>query len=140
MPTTQKTLHHCAGCGQRNRPSGFVLCRDCWHSKVPRVDKIAFNKLRGQTLKAEAAAVIIANVRRQSAEPILGVGWHSMTTAPKGGLVEVILLLKDGKEVTGHWASDLSGEDQPAFEGWFKRVSQYSCMEVNPVGWKPVQS
>jgi len=42
-----------------------------------------------------------------------------------------------------HWASDLSGEEQPPFEGWFVPVKDQSgrilyYMEIRePVSWKP---
>lgn len=42
-----------------------------------------------------------------------------------------------------HWASDLSGEDQPPFEGWFRPVkdsdgrTSYYAYIGEPVAWRP---
>jgi hypothetical protein len=45
--------------------------------------------------------------------------WQPMKTAPRT-TKHVQLLMKDGKvHPEAHFASDLSGEEQPAFEGWF---------------------
>lgn len=82
--------------------------------------------------------------------------WQSMKNAPRGwtygkGLPHVQLVDKEGTIYPDcHWASDTSGSEQPAFEGWFypvytdqwdfktqksvKRVSYYAEVR-NPVMW-----
>lgn len=42
---------------------------------------------------------------------------------------------KDGREVEAHYACDLSGENQPPFEGWFERRGTYFSA-VEPVAWR----
>lgn len=63
--------------------------------------------------------------------------WRPMDSAPKNS-TNVRLLLKNGQEVVGHFAEDLSGEEQPAFSGWFKQIDRATCVGVVPVGWKPL--
>jgi hypothetical protein len=49
------------------------------------------------------------------------LAWQPIETAPKGR--DVVVLTKNRAGCHGyliaHWASDLSGEEQPPFEGWF---------------------
>ena len=62
-----------------------------------------------------------------------------MESAPKNcTLVEV--KLPDLTVVEAHWASNLSGEEQPAFEGWFVRDGGCGYVGVpNPILWRPLQ-
>lgn len=67
-------------------------------------------------------------------------GWKPMCNAPKGKHVQ--LLLKDGSVCQdAHWAQDLSGEEQPAYSGWFYRSSETLFDQVypDPVGWRDVE-
>lgn len=60
--------------------------------------------------------------------------WLPMNTAPINGTI-FMARLKDGtiyKEC--HWASDLSGEYQAPFEGWFI-ASGNSYTEIDPIEW-----
>lgn len=69
--------------------------------------------------------------------------WNPMTTAPRDAS-EVLVLTRDGRELVAHWADDSSGEEQPAFRGWFRavvnrdsgRVLYYAQIDT-PVGWLP---
>lgn len=62
--------------------------------------------------------------------------WEPMKTAPRDA-TEIVGLMPDGNERTIHWASDLSGSEQPPFEGWFYRLgSRYVGCE--PVKWRPL--
>lgn len=37
----------------------------------------------------------------------------------------------------GHWAQDLSGEEQPPFSGWFYKCDYgYQQFEREPIGWR----
>lgn len=60
--------------------------------------------------------------------------WLPINTAPVNGTT-FVARLKDGtvhKEC--HWASDLSGEYQPPFEGWFV-ANEKSYTEIHPIEW-----
>lgn len=66
-------------------------------------------------------------------------GWRPMDEAPKNA-TWVFVRLPDGAEVAAHWASDLSGEEQPPFEGWFvggKHTSGFRQVK-DPVLWRPL--
>lgn len=64
--------------------------------------------------------------------------WQPMKTAPRNA-TDVRLKLKNGETVIGHWASDLSGEDQPPFEGWFEKKPHLNCFtEVKPFAWRSI--
>jgi len=71
------------------------------------------------------------------------MNWHPMSTAPRN-CTHVRLLMSDGTiHENAHWASDFSGEEQPAFEGWFipmlnteGKLLGYEEV-VGPKGWQP---
>lgn len=67
--------------------------------------------------------------------------WDPMANAPRP-CTEI-----RGRTATGqllepmHFAQDLSGEDQPAFCGWFVPSSSGSgFVEVSPVEWQPLRA
>lgn len=65
--------------------------------------------------------------------------WQSIDTAPKGRTVKV--KLSSGKILKAHFAQDLSGEEQPPFQGWFTERSkvhpEYGFIQIDtPVAWK----
>lgn len=70
--------------------------------------------------------------------------WQPMSTAPKN-CTHVQVRMRDGTiHDDAHWASDLSGEEQPPFEGWFRpvkrsdgRVSYYAGIS-EPCQWRPM--
>lgn len=65
-------------------------------------------------------------------------GWRSMTSAPtKGPIVEVEVKTKDGRVVDAHFARDLSGDEQPPFEGWFEQAGS-GFAQVEAVAWRPI--
>lgn len=68
-------------------------------------------------------------------------GWLSIDDAPKNARW-VIGLFESGAELEVHWASDLSGEEQPPFRGWFARYpgggERGFYQTDEPVAWKPV--
>ena len=69
-----------------------------------------------------------------------GERWQPIKTAPKDA-TEVRVLMRDGTmHEKAHWASDLSGEDQPAFQGWFipsPDTSGFREIE-EPTHWRPL--
>jgi hypothetical protein len=64
--------------------------------------------------------------------------WQHMDTAPKNA-TEVEVLTRDDKIVVAHWASDLSGEEQPPFRGWFVRKASYFGEIETPKEWRPLK-
>jgi hypothetical protein len=64
--------------------------------------------------------------------------WQPVETAPKGKTVEV--QLRSGKLLEAHYAQDLSGEEQPPFQGWFRHVSPSSCAGIEtPIRWRELK-
>jgi hypothetical protein len=64
--------------------------------------------------------------------------WRKMSTAPHDATwVEV--RMRDGTIHQAHWASNLSGEEQPPFEGWFIRSGSAHTYQgiADPVAWRP---
>jgi len=72
-----------------------------------------------------------------SLEPVGSEPWHTMSTAPHNARW-VQVKMRDGQIMRAHWASDLSGEEQPAFEGWFVDAGTYMCGIDDPVMWRPM--
>lgn len=72
---------------------------------------------------------------RRSARP-----WQSMNTAPKNA-TDVEVVTPDGNQVIAHYAENLSGEEQPAFRGWFTQVGTGRgayFREIKPSRWRPL--
>lgn len=65
----------------------------------------------------------------------LNMNWNPIKTIPKD-CTEVIILSENGKEYTGHYACNLSGEEQPAFEGIFYKTGNYYSEVPRPISWK----
>jgi hypothetical protein len=61
--------------------------------------------------------------------------WQPIRTAPHNA-TWVDVKMKDGRVLRAHWASDLSGEDQPAFEGWFVDAGSYMRGIDEPSMWR----
>ena len=61
-----------------------------------------------------------------------------MNCAPKDcSWVEVELA--GGDICQAHWASDLSGEEQPPYRGWFRRNENgVGFAQVYPLHWRPL--
>lgn len=67
-------------------------------------------------------------------------GWRPMRTGPMTGpVVDVEVKTKDGRVVEAHFARDLSGDEQPPFEGWFTRAGS-GFTQIDPVAWRPIGS
>jgi hypothetical protein len=75
----------------------------------------------------------------------IGGGWMPIATAPKNA-TEVLLIAPRSsggwprdRRIVGHWASDLSGEEQPAYQGWFYDDGfQFRLIEPGPTHWYPI--
>lgn len=82
----------------------------------------------GQAVKAELLSCLS------------GERWQPIKTAPKDA-TEMRVLMRDGTVYErAHWASDLSGEDQPPFQGWFipsQNASGFREIE-EPTHWRPL--
>jgi hypothetical protein len=65
--------------------------------------------------------------------------WNFMRTYPIGEEVKVLLADQTIHE-RAHWASNLSGEEQPPFEGWFVPCGEHSYREIGtPIRWMPIK-
>jgi len=69
----------------------------------------------------------------------IGDDWLPIETAKTTGPVEWVEVW-NGQAVEAHFARDLSGESQPAFEGWFKRIGprSFSAIYPSPTHWRPI--
>ena len=68
--------------------------------------------------------------------------WQPMDKAPKDA-TWVLVKTKGGNIYRAHWASDLSGSAQPAFQGWFRQQSEderhgFTGVQAELVGWMAV--
>jgi hypothetical protein len=71
------------------------------------------------------------------------MNWQPISTAPKTGpVVNVQLLLKDGRETIGHWAhGDGDGLMPPFGPAWFEQwgpVGSYREVHPEPTHWRPL--
>lgn len=71
--------------------------------------------------------------------------WQLISTAPKNATEVLLLVPRGGKgwptmrAVVGHWASDLSGSEQPAFQGWFYDTGYgFQQLDKDPTHWAPL--
>lgn len=62
--------------------------------------------------------------------------WQPIATGPHNA-TWVLGKMADGTEQRVHWASDLSGSDQPAFQGWFCEHGPM-FVECHPTHWRPI--
>lgn len=70
--------------------------------------------------------------------------WRPMDSAPKDATWVLLRVpckrqgFPNKRVVVGHWASDLSGSEQPSFQGWFFDDG-YSFRDLDaPTGWLPL--
>jgi len=80
----------------------------------------------------------VALEEKRTADRLKALGWSPMSLAPKD-TTEIEVETTDGSTCIAHWASDLTGEEQPAFEGWFTR-SGNEFSQVTPIHWRHVES
>lgn len=77
-----------------------------------------------------------ALVESALAAPIGSEAWQPMASAPRNA-TWVQVKMKTGETMEAHWASDLSGEDQPPFEGWFTHGGEnYFRWIPDPIAWR----
>jgi hypothetical protein len=76
---------------------------------------------------------------------LLLADWRTIATAPRTSSVDIEAW--NGREVkVVHFAQDLSGEEQPAYSGWFYPVTDsagrvlYFDQFKNPTYWRPLLS
>lgn len=63
------------------------------------------------------------------------MSWLPIATGPQNA-TWVLVKMADGDVRRAHWASDLSGSEQPPFQGWFvKRPGGFES--IDPVAWMP---
>lgn len=63
--------------------------------------------------------------------------WRPIRTAPKDA-TWIQVRMEDGTIHRAHWASNLSGEEQPPFEGWFVDRKTHFLGIHEPKEWKPL--
>lgn len=62
--------------------------------------------------------------------------WQELESAPKDcSLIEGLTSKGEIKEV--HYACDLSGEEQPSFQGFFEK-SNDQYFQINIIKWRPL--
>lgn len=86
-----------------------------------------------QDVRADAAME-----ERKATEALSALGWMPMNLAPKTAKW-ITVQDQDGQEKRAHWASDLSGEEQPPFEGWFTESGR-EFVQIFPIQWRPLDS
>jgi hypothetical protein len=69
--------------------------------------------------------------------------WSLMDSAPRNAQWIEILQADGVNTCVAHWASDLSGEEQPPFEGWFRdqgtaNGKQFAQIVPDPIAWRPL--
>jgi hypothetical protein len=78
-----------------------------------------------------------AQERRRETE--LPKGWKPMRTAPKGGM-HIRCMVADGTiHDDVHWASNLTGEEQPGFQGWFIPIKN-GFQQILPTAWQDISA
>lgn len=77
-----------------------------------------------------------ASQEQRAAEALAALGWSQMNCAPEDATwVEVETT--DGTICAAHWASDLSGEDQSPFQGWFTGEGRNGPFrQIHPIHWR----
>jgi len=123
----------------------YVTDCDCWHEKAKKIiawmerNKYAF--VEYLQLEKKRKQKEFQDALNPSDDIIYQYGenaWKTIAEAPKAQTVEV--LLSDEKTIVeAHWASDLSGEEQPPFEGWFVKAGEHSYSQIKtPVAWREI--
>ncbi len=78
-----------------------------------------------------------AQVEQDAAKSLVALGWSDMSCAPKDSTwIEVETT--GGNIVRAHWASDMSGEEQPPFEGWFVKRGD-TFYQIQPIHWRALK-
>lgn len=125
------------------RAMDFIKCTDlhCTHQVPgrphchPVFEEIKLKPLGPKSLTAQ-------EIKSRISQVIEGLEWLPMRDAPQNA-EEVIVLTKKGgshRPVICHWAQDLSGEEQPAYRGWFYWTGyQFAEVSGEMVGWLPLE-
>lgn len=79
---------------------------------------------QSSVIEAEQALVTIKETKH----------WKPMTDAPRN-TTWINVRTADGKTHRAHWASNTSGEEQPAFEGWFI-AAEDGFRQIRPIAWR----
>lgn len=70
---------------------------------------------------------------------LIAAGWLPMWTEPRQAR-SFRALMSDGSELPDvHFAEDLSGEEQPAFSGWFVPCGPGFVAVKKPLAWRPIE-
>lgn len=116
------------------------------HHEQCRDDALADTRISSDyEAREEAKAMAIYRRRAEMldafAASLRETEWQPIETAPKTARWVVVKLNRGGEEVceVAHYAEDLSGSEQPAFRGWFKRLgSTFVELDDQPSYWMPL--
>lgn len=76
---------------------------------------------------------------QEAADSPVYTEWFPMTIAPRNATA-IKVKMRDGTiHQSAHWASDLSGEEQPPFQGWFIPNGVSNDGIEDPLGWMPIE-
>ena len=118
-------------CGKAERYAAFL------EDHAEEVAVFVASYLTDQRKEAEAIAAESKRLLDQLEAAQAADGWLPIKSGPHNlALVEV----KDEAGVVyadAHWASDLSGEEQPPFEGWFIPIGSGYRQIDKPKYWRP---
>lgn len=65
-------------------------------------------------------------------------GWKHLKDEPNSAR-DIEILLESGEVVIGHHARDLSGENQPPFEGYFQKAGLSFTLVTNAKAWREIK-
>lgn len=138
-------LNHCVGYVEFEG-SQYVSDCDCWHPRAAKIIKwlgfmggrvaefLTMEKRRLEKVAADAPVVV-------SVEVPPGDEWKPILLAPRNATHLRVMMWDGTIHEDAHWACDLSGEEQPPFQGWFVpvkdhagKVTAYSGIKV-PKWW-----
>lgn len=137
-PPSADTLAPCPFCGEqlqvRPLSAGGVVTRH-WSHANPMGDCWAASLMIDE---GDAEDIAAWNARIFPPQPI--------STAPRNA-TELVLFVPakrnayyTHRRIIGHWAEDLSGEEQPPFRGWFYANGDYGFAQISPDPefWQPL--
>jgi len=123
----------------------YVTECDCWHEMAKKfidlMERCKYGFVKYLQLEKKRKQEEFQDALNPPDDIIYQYGknaWKSIDEAPKGEIVEV--MLPDEKTIVeAHWASDLSGEEQPPFEGWFTKCGEKSYSQIKkPIAWRVI--
>lgn len=130
-------------------PAGWWIAKNVWDVETDERTKVSVRiqawasmvriELGLSGKEAFANLLSVRPVPRPGEVHMVGI-WQPMQIAPKD-CRWITVLTSEGDEERVHWAEDLSGSDQPPYQGWFKEHPSPKCGFIQVrgpfQGWKP---